>query len=52
MGLFVSNEDKIYAYVDYEEKNREKPFAIAKTTSNKSIDTLEKPETDKEFVTR
>lgn len=52
VAVFTSNEDKIYAYVDYEEKNREKPFAIAKTTSNKSIDTLEKPETDKEFVTR
>lgn len=25
-GMFVSNEDKIYAYVQYEEDKREKPF--------------------------
>lgn len=25
-GMFVSNEDKIYAYVQYEENKREKPF--------------------------
>ncbi|WP_300488687.1 lytic transglycosylase domain-containing protein [Flavobacterium sp.] len=29
-GMFVSNEDKIYAYVQYEEEKREKPF----TTTN------------------
>ncbi|GAQ49312.1 TPA: LysM peptidoglycan-binding domain-containing protein [Flavobacterium psychrophilum] len=27
IAIFASNEDKMYAYVNYEEKNRERPFA-------------------------
>ncbi len=26
IAIFASNEDKMYAYVDYQEKNRERPF--------------------------
>lgn len=39
-GMFVSNEDKIYAYIQYEEDKREKPFPsirkdmIAQRTAN------------------
>lgn len=40
IGLFVSNEEKIYAYVDYEKNNKEKTIEIVE----KSSDSISKPE--------
>lgn len=43
IGIFTSNEDKIYAYVQYESEKREKPFETSRwaarkdTTSSKAI---------------
>lgn len=36
IGLFVSNEDKVYAYVDYQENLKEKPYQTSIAITNNS----------------
>jgi membrane-bound lytic murein transglycosylase D len=36
IGLYVSNEDKVYAYVDYQENLKEKPYQISIAITNNS----------------
>ena len=36
IGLFVSNEDKVYAYVDYQENLKEKPYQTSLAITNNS----------------
>lgn len=50
IAIFASNEDKIYAYVNYEASKREKPYErIASVREN---DTTNTSYTGKEFVSR
>lgn len=37
IGLFVSNEDKVYAYVDYQENLKEKPYQTSIAITNNSV---------------
>ena len=45
IAVFTSNEDKIYAYTQFEEHNREKPFQVSKAFAVKDTlnNTIQKP---------
>lgn len=50
IAIFTSNEDKVYAYIDYEASKREKPYeriAVAKVKDTSSVVT-----TNSDFTTR
>ncbi|WP_395045449.1 LysM peptidoglycan-binding domain-containing protein [Flavobacterium sp.] len=50
IAIFTSNEDKVYAYLNYEDSKRERPYERLATV--KRTDTTNTSYSDKDYVTR